>query len=104
MFELRYIPDVVTLELDEGKCTGCGMCVDVCPHAVFTIENGTAEIVDRNACMGCGACEMNCPPGAITAESGVGCAAAVITGAVRGTEPVCDCGDGGDGGTASCCG
>jgi ferredoxin len=104
MFELRYIPDVVTLELDASKCTGCGMCVDVCPHAVLAIENGTAEIVDRDACMECGACEMNCPPGAISVRSGVGCAAAVITGAVRGTEPACDCGDGGDDGTSSCCG
>jgi hypothetical protein len=42
--------------------------------------------------MECGACAMNCAPGAITVRAGVGCAAAVITGALRGTEPTCDCG------------
>lgn len=104
MFELRYLTDVVTLDLDGDKCTGCGMCVEVCPHAVFAIENGTAEIVDLDACMECGACEMNCPPAAITVESGVGCAAAVITGAVRGTDPECRCCGGEEENTSSCCG
>ena len=26
-----------TLELYPDKCIGCGMCVNVCPHAVFTM-------------------------------------------------------------------
>jgi len=38
---------------------------------------------------------MNCQTGAITVKSGVGCAAGVITGILRGTEPTCDCGPGG---------
>ena len=78
MGEMIYLKDVVTLELDRGKCTGCGMCILVCPHAVLGLNNGHALIQNRDACMECGACAMNCPFEAITVQSGVGCAAAVI--------------------------
>lgn len=90
---MRYLTNVTTLELDREKCIGCGLCIQVCPHAVFTIENRKSKIVDRDACMECGACGMNCPVDAIAVESGVGCAAGIIIGALRGTEPTCDCGD-----------
>ena len=86
---LRYLPNVVTLELDVAKCNGCRMCVIVCPQAVLAIEDKRAVIVDRDACMECGACAVNCEPGAITVRSGVGCAAAVIGGMVKGGEPSC---------------
>jgi hypothetical protein len=45
--------------------------------------------------MECGACAMNCQTGAVTVKSGVGCAAGIINGLLRGTEPTCDCGSGG---------
>ena len=88
---LRYLTNVVTLELDQGKCDGCRRCLEVCPHAVFVIENKRAKIIDRDACMECGACAKNCSEGAISVDSGVGCATGIIIGAVRGTEPTCDC-------------
>jgi NAD-dependent dihydropyrimidine dehydrogenase PreA subunit len=97
---LRYLPDVVTLQLDPAKCNGCKLCVEVCPHAVFVVENKLARIVDRDACMECGACALNCEPGAITVDSGVGCAAAIIHGALTGTEPACGC----DSAISGCCG
>ena len=98
---MRYLDDVVTLALDREKCDGCRMCLTVCPQGVFAIEDKRAQIVDRNACMECGACATNCPNEAITVDSGVGCAAAIIIGALRGTEPQCGCDD--DSGP-SCCG
>lgn len=94
-----YLPEVVTLELYAEKCNGCGMCVQVCPHAVFSLENKRARIVDRDACMECGACALNCPEGAISVRAGVGCAAGILNGALRGTEPTCGCGED----TANCC-
>lgn len=93
MSGLRYIEGVVTLGLDTGTCTGCGMCVQVCPRRVLEMHEGRARIADRHACIECGACERNCAPGAVSVEAGVGCAAAIISGWIHGTEPSCgpDC-------------
>jgi NAD-dependent dihydropyrimidine dehydrogenase PreA subunit len=89
----RYLDDVVTLNYDETKCTGCQMCTIVCPHAVFVMEGHRARLADRDACMECGACERNCAFGAIGVDAGVGCAAGVIAGWIRGTEPGCGGGE-----------
>lgn len=76
---MTYLKNVVTLEINEEKCIGCGMCVEVCPHAVISMNGkGSAWIEDRDSCMECGACSRNCPTEAVTVQSGVGCAAAVI--------------------------
>jgi len=74
---LRYLKDVVTLELDEEKCSGCGMCTQVCVHGVFAVNKGGAHLVDRDACVECGACARNCPAAAVSVRPGVGCAYAV---------------------------
>jgi ferredoxin len=72
MQDFRYLEDVATLVLDEQKCIGCGLCTEVCPHAVFEIQEKKAQIVDFNACMECGACVSNCPADAISVSPGVG--------------------------------
>jgi NAD-dependent dihydropyrimidine dehydrogenase PreA subunit len=95
---LTYLKNVTTLQLDSEKCTGCTMCSIVCPHAVFAMIEKKSVIRHKDLCMECGACATNCPAGAITVKSGVGCAAGIITGFLRGTEPVCDCS-----GTSGCC-
>lgn len=92
MVNMRYLSNVTTLELDKDKCIGCELCTHVCPHAVLAMENRKSSIVDIDACMECGACAMNCPVEAISVQAGVGCAAGIIAGALRGTEPTCDCG------------
>ena len=89
---LVYLKNVVTLELDQQKCNGCIMCTIVCPHEVFIMKDKKASILNRDYCMECGACEKNCPTDAIKVKSGVGCAAGIINGLLRGTEPSCDCG------------
>ncbi|KAF0120234.1 MAG: 4Fe-4S protein [bacterium] len=86
-----YIKDVVTLKLDQEKCTGCGMCLLVCPHAVLSLTNGRAEIENRDACMECGACAQNCPSNAVTVNAGVGCATAVINAALGREGGSCCC-------------
>jgi NAD-dependent dihydropyrimidine dehydrogenase PreA subunit len=89
----QYLKNVVTLRLDPGKCAGCGMCLVVCPHNVFKLEDGKAMIQDRDSCMECGACAKNCPFGAVSVRAGVGCAFAIVMGKLRGTEPTCGCGE-----------
>jgi NAD-dependent dihydropyrimidine dehydrogenase PreA subunit len=86
----RYLKDVVTLKLDPQHCTGCRRCTQVCPHAVFEIRERKAVILDRDACMECGACAKNCAAQAITVKPGVGCAGAIIMGALTGNQPSCD--------------
>lgn len=96
----RYLKNVATLTLNQAKCSGCGMCADVCPHGVFAIQEKKAMITDLDACMECGACEKNCPFSAIGVKTGVGCATAVINGLLTGSEPTCGCSTDGSGG---CC-
>jgi NAD-dependent dihydropyrimidine dehydrogenase PreA subunit len=96
--KLRYLRDVVTLNLEDDLCIGCGRCLQVCPHEVFLMENGKAQIIDRDACMECGACQMNCPTAAIRVRSGVGCAHAVVKGKIKGEEVTCGCSE-----NPSCC-
>jgi NAD-dependent dihydropyrimidine dehydrogenase PreA subunit len=86
-----YLPNVVTLQLDEVKCNGCSMCTKVCPHNVFEMRAGKAKIINRDYCMECGACALNCPKEAIFVKSGVGCAAGILNGLLRNTEPTCGC-------------
>ena len=83
MRSLVYLKDVATIKLDEQKCTGCGMCLDVCPHHVFAMNGKKVRIDSRDTCMECGACARNCPSGAITVTPGVGCAAAILAGWLR---------------------
>jgi len=98
---VKYLADVTTLKYDAGKCAGCGRCVEVCPRAVFEMQDKRAVITDRDLCMECGACARNCEFGALAVNAGVGCAAAIINGMITGGEPTCGCGS--DGST-SCCG
>ena len=92
-----YIKNIVTLKLDKEVCIKCGMCVNVCPHEVFELKDSKLEMINRDQCMECGACQINCPVSAISVNSGVGCAYAMIKGALTGTEPSCGCG------SDSCC-
>jgi len=106
METLMYLDSVVTLELDEEKCIGCGICLEVCPRDVLVMEKGRARISNRDACIECGACSRNCPVGAFTVGTGPGCATAVIN-SMLGRKGKCCCsldsGDDGDGASSSCC-
>lgn len=101
-----YLKNVVTLEFDPAKCTGCGRCGEVCPHNVFRFEAGNgrkASIGSRDACMECGACAKNCPAAAVTVRAGVGCAWAITRSMLTGKEPTCGC-DTSTGTGSVCCG
>ena len=69
---LQYLKNVVTLKLNAEQCIGCGICVQVCPHNVFSLNEGKAAILNKDGCMECGACAKNCLVSAIEVRSGVG--------------------------------
>jgi heterodisulfide reductase subunit A len=52
--------------VDITKCTGCSLCVIVCPFHAIELSNeiGTAE-VNPALCKGCGVCASSCRSGAI---------------------------------------
>jgi ferredoxin len=89
---LRYLENVVTLEYEAEKCTGCGRCAEVCPHSLFVMGDGRkARLTDRDLCIECGACMRNCAFDAIKVRPGVGCAYALMISALRGKPaPVCE--------------
>ena len=89
MPKLRYLANVATLRLDSERCVGCGMCIEVCPHAVFVLQDQKICIQDQDACMECGACANNCPANALHVKAGVGCATAVINTALGRTGDCC---------------
>ena len=54
----------VTTTIDEGLCTGCGLCVEVCPKDTITMK-GKKAVVTGNISLNCGHCVAVCPTGAI---------------------------------------
>ena len=56
-----------SIRIDSAKCTGCGLCVQVCKDFSLCLENNKATISKTPAfgCIGCGHCMAICPTGAI---------------------------------------
>lgn len=57
--------------VDMARCTGCGVCVEVCPTGAICLvegETGRYAEVDQEACRRCEACLKACPEGAIILE------------------------------------
>ena len=55
---------LVTTVIDPNLCTGCGLCVRVCPADTIEIRDGMA-LVTGDHCLACGHCAAICPTGAI---------------------------------------
>lgn len=89
-WKLTYIGNGSTLRIDGDRCAGCGLCLEVCPHAVLAVSEGKAVVCARARCMECGACRNNCPRHAIEVTQGVGCVTAIINGMRKG-RGACEC-------------
>ena len=55
-------------EVDESKCTGCGLCREICQYNAITCFNKMV-LVFPELCHGCGGCTLVCPENAITEKS-----------------------------------
>ena len=52
--------------IDTSQCTGCGVCIEICPVEAISIVDNTAHVNEE--CMSCGACVQECPREAIHLE------------------------------------
>lgn len=53
------------IEIDDEKCTGCGICVDACHEGAIGLIDGKAKLLRDDYCDGLGDCLPTCPTGAI---------------------------------------
>ena len=53
--------------VDEEHCSGCKICIDLCPYKAITFdEEKKVASINEALCKGCGTCVAACPSGAIT--------------------------------------
>ena len=57
---------ITVVYVDEARCTGCGLCRDVCPTGAISVVDGVAR-VEHSLCQECEACLSACPNGALLA-------------------------------------
>jgi len=50
---------------NEERCSGCEMCVRVCPQMILEVVDSKVRVKDETRCMGCFGCEDECPVGAL---------------------------------------
>ena len=53
------------VEIDEEKCTGCGLCAQACHESAIDMSGGKARLVKDDYCDGLGDCLPVCPADAI---------------------------------------
>ncbi len=63
--EKRKVTPPVVIAKD---CTGCELCIAVCPSFVLDMVETKSEVVRGDWCIGCGQCAAVCPTGAILHE------------------------------------
>ena len=54
------------IEIDRGKCNGCGACAEACHEGAIAMVDGKAQLMRDDYCDGLGDCLPTCPTGAIT--------------------------------------
>ncbi|MFH1090049.1 MAG: 4Fe-4S binding protein, partial [Pseudomonadota bacterium] len=54
----------VVAEINQFRCTGCNLCVTVCPYQALTLDKNGLAAVNEALCKGCGTCVSSCRSGA----------------------------------------
>lgn len=85
-FDAVTIDDDGVVQIDTGKCTGCGNCVDACPVNIIELVSADMKVhvrcssrdkgkkakeVCKVACIACQLCVKKCPQAAIHMEDGL---------------------------------
>ncbi len=65
MRNLTWMAEHVVPDIDLTVCTGCGLCVELCPPQAVDLVNGQAVITRPAQCTFCEICESYCPVSAI---------------------------------------
>jgi heterodisulfide reductase subunit A len=54
--------EATTSSIDPEICSGCKLCIEVCPYSsIDFLENKGISVVNEALCKGCGACTAVCP-------------------------------------------
>jgi heterodisulfide reductase subunit A-like polyferredoxin len=64
----RITVEPLTAASDKDICSGCEVCVGVCPYGAISMtemDGKRIARVEETLCMGCGACVAACPSGAM---------------------------------------
>jgi heterodisulfide reductase subunit A len=58
----KLLQDPLIAFVDEGICSGCGICVELCPYEAREMDvHRGISVVHQVLCQGCGACIAACP-------------------------------------------
>jgi heterodisulfide reductase subunit A len=58
----QLMQDPLIAHVDEGICSGCGICVAICPYEAREMDPQKGiSVVHQALCQGCGACIAACP-------------------------------------------
>ncbi len=54
--------------IDDSKCTGCGICDEICPgDIIYMSEDGSKAVIRYpEECWNCGSCRIECPEDVIS--------------------------------------
>jgi heterodisulfide reductase subunit A len=61
--------EAATGVIDEEQCSGCKICIPLCPfNAISFDEEKKVSSINEALCKGCGVCAAACPSGAIAGK------------------------------------